>query len=120
MTGVDDDCRGAGGSFGFEEVRGVDAFFAIGLAGQIAEGVVGELADEAYLRSGTRRRDGLVGSFSAGTELESRSHVGFAPRGQLLCAEREIRNVTAHHHYVLLIHLYLSCYCACKIWLQTR
>ena len=72
-----------------EEVRGVDGFGAVGGAGEVAEGVAAELADEADVSAGAGGGDGLVGAFAAGAELEADAHDGFAPGGEFVrCGRR--------------------------------
>jgi hypothetical protein len=93
---VNNDGGGAGGSRGREQVAGVDAFATVGGAGEIAERIAAELANEADGSAGAGSGDGLVGALAAGAELERAAHEGFTPGWELVGAEGEVGDEAAH------------------------
>ena len=64
-------------------------------AGDVAEGIRAEFADEADVRSGARGGYSLVGAFAAGAELEGLAHAGLAPGGEAVDAEGDVGDVAA-------------------------
>ena len=78
-----------------EDVLGVDSFGTVEGAGDLAEGVLAELADEADVCPGAGGGYGLVGAFAAGSEIEGLAHAGFAPGGKAVDAEGEVGDVAA-------------------------
>ena len=94
--GVDEDGGGSGGVGAGEDVLGVDSLGAVEGAGDLAEGVGAEFADEADVCSGAGGGYGLVGAFAAGPELKGLTHAGLAPGREAVDAEGDVGDVAAH------------------------
>src|ERR1051325_7248708 len=95
---IEDDGRAAGAVIvAVEDEARVDAVVRVRAAGEVAERVASQFADEADPRAEARGGHGLVRAFAAGTEAELRAKDGLAPRGQPRRAEREVRDEAPHH-----------------------